>query len=159
VVQTRRNLTFRYADGQSPVYENFSLAIEPGERRIAQLGASYRAQLQGERIESEAQISRLTQELAKLRHRQGLSELRAPAHGVVKDLATHTPGAVLAPGTVLMTLVPEGEALVAEVWLANQDAGFVASGQIAKLKLAERTVLEYLLSPVQKVAHEAGRER
>jgi len=128
-----------------------------------------------------------------------------------------------------MTLVPEGEALVAEVWLANHDAGFVAHGQAAKLKiasfpfqrygmldarvarvsadsteragdaaakggsyayralleplahemrlgearhallpgmqltaeikLAERTVLEYLLSPVQKVASEAGRER
>jgi len=25
--------------------------------------------------------------------------------------------------------------------------------------LATRTVLEYLLSPIQKVAHEAGRER
>ena len=157
------------------------------------------------------------------------AELRAPADGVVKDLATQTSGAVLAPGTVLMTLVPDGEALVAEVWLANQDAGFVAGGQSAKLKLAsfpfqrygmldarvarvsadstertgeaaksggnyayraqlepatqqlrlgearhallpgmqvtaeiklaERTVLEYVLSPIQKVAAEAGRER
>jgi hemolysin D len=114
---------------------------------------------------------------------------------------------------------------VAEVWLANHDAGFIAAGQKAKLKLAsfpfqkygmveakvlrvsadasernaekgsyayraqlepqaaelrlgearhallpgmqltaeikldERTVLEYLLSPLRKVAHEAGRER
>jgi hypothetical protein len=29
----------------------------------------------------------------------------------------------------------------------------------AEIKLAERSVLEYLLSPVQKVASEAGRER
>ena len=29
----------------------------------------------------------------------------------------------------------------------------------AEIKLAERTVLEYLLSPVQKLAAEAGRER
>jgi HlyD family secretion protein len=29
----------------------------------------------------------------------------------------------------------------------------------AEIKLAERTVLEYLLSPVQKIASEAGRER
>ena len=129
-----------------------------------------------------------------------------------------------------MTMVPDGEALVAEVWLANQDAGFVAGGQSAKLKLAsfpfqrygmldarvarvsadsternsdgakpaggafayraqleplsqelrlgearhalrpgmqltaeiklaERTVLEYILSPVQKIVAEAGRER
>jgi hemolysin D len=205
-------------------------AIDQGERRIAQLAASYRAQLQGERVEAESQLARLQQELEKLSHRQRLAELRAPADGVVKDLATQTAGAVLAPGTVLMTLVPEGEALVAEVWLANQDAGFVSGGQSAKLKLAsfpfqrygmldarvarvsadstersgevartqvssyayraqlepltqelrlgearhallpgmqltaeiklaERTVLEYLLSPVQKVVAEAGRER
>jgi len=29
----------------------------------------------------------------------------------------------------------------------------------AEIKLAERTVLEYVLSPIQKVAAEAGRER
>ncbi|HUK05810.1 MAG TPA: HlyD family type I secretion periplasmic adaptor subunit [Burkholderiales bacterium] len=209
-------------------------AAEQGERRIAQLAAAYRAQLQAERAEAETQLARLEQELEKLEHRRRLAELRAPADGVVKDLATQTPGAVLAPGTVLMTLVPDGEALVAEVWLANQDAGFVAAGQSAKLKLAsfpfqrygmldatvarvsadasergaegakaadgaragsyayraqleplaqemrlgevrhallpgmqltaeirlsERSVLEYLLSPLQKLATEAGRER
>jgi HlyD family secretion protein len=209
--------------------EGARAAIEQGERRIAQIVAGYRAQLQAERVEADTQLARLEQELEKLSHRQRLAELRAPADGVVKDLATQTPGAVLAPGTVLMTLVPDGEALVAEVWLANQDAGFVAGGQSAKLKLAsfpfqrygmldatvarvsadsseradgaktstsayayrahlepltqelrlgearhallpgmqltaeiklaERTVLEYLLSPVQKVASEAGRER
>jgi HlyD family secretion protein len=208
--------------------EGARATIDQGERRIAQLDAARRAQLQGERGEAEAQLARLVQEREKLSHRQRLAELRAPADGVVKDLATQTPGAVLAPGTVLMTLVPEGETLVAEVWLANHDAGFVARGQPAKLKvasfpfqrygmlearvarvsadateragdaakrgsyayralleplaqevrlgearhallpgmqltaeikLAERTVLEYLLSPVQKVASEAGRER
>lgn len=218
--------------------EGARAAIDQGERRIAQINASYRAQLQAERVDAEAQLARLLQDLEKFNHRQRQAELRAPADGVVKDLATQTPGAVLAPGTVLMTLVPEGEALVAEVWLANQDAGFVASGQSAKLKLAsfpfqrygmldakvvrisadstersgdatraggvdgtrpssvayayraqlepmtqqlrlgearhallpgmqltaeiklaERTVLEYLLSPVQKLAAEAGRER
>jgi HlyD family secretion protein len=204
-------------------------AIEQGRRRIAQIAANYRAQLHGERVEAETQLARLGQELEKLNHRQNLAELRSPADGVVKDLATQTTGAVLSPGTVLMTLVPEGEALMAEVWLANQDAGFVTGGQSAKLKLAsfpfqrygmldakvdrvsadsterggdaakgggsyayraylepltqdlradgkrlallpgmqltaeikltERTVLEYILSPVQKVAVEAGRER
>ena len=209
--------------------ESARATIDQGERRAAQISADYRAQLQSERVEAEAQLARLTQELEKLGHRQGLAELRSPADGVVKDLATQTPGAVLSPGTVLLTLVPDGEALVAEVWLANQDAGFVAGGQRAKLKLAsfpfqrygmldarvarvsadstersgdgaksgaayayraqlepltqelrlgearhallpgmqltaeiklaERTVLEYLLSPVQKIAAEAGRER
>ena len=35
-----------------------------------------------------------------------------------------------------MTLVPEGDKLVAEVWVSNQDVGFVRPGQEAKLKLA-----------------------
>ena len=37
----------------------------------------------------------------------------------------------------------------------------LASGMqvFAEIKLGERTVLEYLLSPVQKAFHEAGRER
>lgn len=209
--------------------EGARATIDQGERRAAQIAAGYRAQLQGERVEAETQLARLLQELVKLNHRQRLAELRAPADGVVKDLATQTPGAVLSPGTVLMTMVPDGEALVAEVWLANQDAGFVAAGQSAKLKLAsfpfqrygmldarvarvsadsterggdaakgggayayraqleplaqelrlgearhallpgmqltaeiklaERTVLEYILSPVQKIVAEAGRER
>jgi len=210
--------------------EGARATMEQGARREAQIAAAYRAQLQSERVEAELQLARLEQELEKISHRQQLAELRAPADGLVKDLATQTRGAVLSPGTVLMTMVPDGEALVAEVWLANQDAGFVAGGQAAKLKLAsfpfqrygmldarvahisadstertggdgakgggayayraqlepltqelrlgearhallpgtqltaeiklaERTVLEYLLSPVQKVAAEAGRER
>jgi HlyD family secretion protein len=35
-----------------------------------------------------------------------------------------------------MTLVPEGDKLVAEVWVSNDDVGFVRPGQPAKLKLA-----------------------
>jgi membrane fusion protein, hemolysin D len=110
--------------------------IEQSERKIAQLGADYRRQLQAERVETAARLERLTQELAKLSHRQELLELRAPQAGIVKDLATHTAGTVAAPGTILMTLVPEGDRLVAEVWVSNQDVGFVRPGQGAKLKLA-----------------------
>jgi hemolysin D len=212
--------------------------IEQSERKIAQISADYRRQLQAERIETAAQVERLRQELAKLEHRSELLELRAPQAGTVKDLATHTVGTVAAPGTILMTLVPQGDTLVAEVWVGNQDVGFVHEGQKVKVKLAAfqfqkygmvegivrqvsadateapssntrsdalagrdrpmgplayrtlvelqeqqlmvdgaryelsagmqvsseinlgtRTILEYVLSPVQKAWHEAGRER
>jgi len=110
--------------------------IEQSQQKIAQITADYRRQLQTERVEVAAQLERATQELAKLEHRHGLLELRAPQAGVVKDLATHTAGTVAAPGTILMTLVPEGDKLVAEIWVSNQDVGFVRVGQPAKLKLA-----------------------
>jgi HlyD family secretion protein len=81
-----------------------------------------------------------------------LLELRAPQAGAVKDLATHTIGTVAAPGTILMTLVPEGDRLVAEVWLSNQDVGFVHTGQNAKVKLAAFQFQKYGMVE-GKVAH------
>jgi HlyD family secretion protein len=110
--------------------------IGQSEQKIAQITADYRRQLQTERIDVAAQLERASQERAKLAHRQGLLELKAPQAGIVKDLATHTAGTVVAPGTILMTLVPEGDTLVAEVWVSNQDVGFIRPGQEAKLKLA-----------------------
>ena len=110
--------------------------IEQSERKIAQIGADYRRQLQTERVDVAAQLEKAAQELAKQAHRQVLLELRAPQDGIVKDLATHTAGTVASPGTILMTLVPEADKLVAEVWISNDDVGFVRQGQEAKLKLA-----------------------
>jgi hemolysin D len=110
--------------------------IAQSERRLAQIAADYRRQLQTERVEVASQLERARQELAKVAHRHGLLELKAPADGVVKDLATHTAGTVAAPGTILMTLVPRDERMVAEVWVGNHDVGFVRSGQPAKVKLA-----------------------
>jgi len=212
--------------------------IAQSEKRLAQIGADYRRGLQAERAEAAPQAERLREELAKQQHRHGLLELRAPHGGTVKDLATHTPGTVVAPGTILMTIVPLGEKLRAEVWVSNDDIGFVHVAQRAKIKLAsfqfqkygmvqgsvaqvsadsteapnpntrsgslagrdrpvgalafrtlvdleqqqlesdgqryplapgmqvmaeihlgDRTVLEYLLSPVRRAFHEAGRER
>jgi len=206
--------------------------IAQSEKRIAQITSNYRQQLQNERVETGALYHKLQQDWDKQQHRHSLLELKAPQAGIVKDLATHTPGTVVAPGTILLTLVPHNEPLVAEVWVDNIDAGFVQAEQKARIKLAAypfqkygmlhgvvkqvsadaqekpesgnqafksvqqaayralinlgsshlesqgrqlrlvpgmqvnaeihlgtRSVLEYLLSPVQKVAHEAGRER
>ena len=51
---------------------------------------------------------------------------------MLMDLATHSIGTVVQPGTVLLTLVPEHETLRAEVWLSNEDIGFVKKGQKAR---------------------------
>jgi HlyD family secretion protein len=78
----------------------------------------------------------LQQELLKQTHKVELLELKAPQAGVVKDVATHTVGTVVSPGTVLLSVVPENEPLVAEVRIKNDDVGFVFPQQAVKLKLA-----------------------
>jgi len=104
--------------------------------RLAQVTTAYRSALQDERVEAETQLRRLEAEAARLAHRRGWLELKAPQAGVVKDLVTHTEGTVVNPGTILLTLVPEGAPLLAEVRVRNDDIGFVRVGQPVRLKLA-----------------------
>jgi HlyD family secretion protein len=117
--------------------------IEQSRHKIAQITADYRRSLEAERVDVAAQLEKARQELAKHEHRTQLLELRAPADGTVKDLATHTIGTVAAPGTILMTLVPAGGRLVAEVWVGNDDIGFVHAGRPVKLKLAPYPFQKY----------------
>lgn len=116
--------------------ESLRAGIAQSERRVAQLLSTYRRDLQDERSQVQAELDRLLQDSARLSVRQSQLELRAPAAGVVKELATHTAGTVVQPGTVLMTIVPTGEAVQAEVWIDQIDAGFVEERMPVELKVA-----------------------
>ncbi len=131
----KRAETEQDLESQTHVIAGLRAAIDQARRRLAQKDSQRREQLTAERLETAAEIRRLEGELAKQAVRSGLLELRAPADGVVKELATHTEGAVLGPGTTLMTIIPAGEALQAEVWIGNQDAGFVHEGQPVRVKV------------------------
>ncbi len=221
--------------GQAHTIEAARASIQQSRERIAQIESTYRQELYRERVETLARYQTMIQEWEKQAHKNELLELKAPQQGVIKDLATHTEGDVLQPGTVLMTIVPANEPLRAEVWVDNRDRGFVHEGQNVRVKVApypfqkygmveglvknvsadasesqrsagpdaqnaaatpayqfrtvvelksqaleadgvrhklmpgmqvdaeislgQRTVMEYLLSPVRKAFHEAGRER
>jgi HlyD family secretion protein len=230
-------------DAQQSTVAALSATIAAQQKKISQLHSSYKSELQKELADTRARIGQLQPNLDKTLYKEGLMELRAPQDGIVKDIATTTIGAVVQPGTVVLTLVPKGEMLFADVNVKNEDVGFVRVGQSAQVKLAaypfqkygmmtgkvihvsadatetnrpaansnasssqsdtanpaasiatykariqldqqtlkdaqgrqqaltpgmqivaeinqgQRTVLEYLLSPVQKVVQEAGRER
>jgi HlyD family secretion protein len=122
---------------------SLTAAIAQAQERTAQITSNYRSQLLNERVQAEGEYRKLVQDSAKQEHRQGLLELKAPQDGLVKDLSTHTLGSVVQPGTVLMTLVPANEALVAEVWVTNLDAGSVQEKQPVKVKLAAYPFQQY----------------
>lgn len=145
---------------QEAVIESADATIAQQRSRIAQITADYRRQLQGERVDVAMQLERSSQELAKQSHRHAFLELRAPADGQVKDLATHTIGTVVSPGTILMTLVPKDEVLRAEVWVRNDDIGFVRERQSVKLKVAAFTFQKYgmLEGTVAQVSADAAAE-
>lgn len=128
---------------QLHVIESARASTLQSEKKLAQIETDYRRQLHAERNETQAAVDKLGQEIAKQTHRKSLLELKAPQDGTVKDLATHTAGTVVQPGTVMLTLVPQDENLRAEVWVSNEDIGFVHPGQKVKLKFAAFSFQKY----------------
>lgn len=128
---------------QESTVASLKSTITASEKKLAQITSNYRSELQNERVETESQFRKLREELEKIEHKSGLLALRAPQRGVIKDLATHTVGTVVSPGTVLMSLVPHDEPLQAEVLVKNEDVGFVHVDQRVKLKLAAYPFQKY----------------
>ena len=128
---------------QEATAASLDAAVAAAQKQAAELTSKYRSDLQNERIDAEGQYRKIEQDMVKQVHKTGLLELKAPQSGVVKDLATHTAGTVVSPGTVLLSLVPENESLVAEVMVKNDDVGFVYPHQKVKIKLAAYPFQQY----------------
>ena len=121
---------------QQSTVQGLAAAVNEADQQVKQTRSKYRSDLDNERVEAQGEFQKLTQDMAKQAHRSSLLELKSPQTGIVKDLATHTIGTVVSTGTVLLSVVPEAEPLVAEVLIRNDDVGFVHPHQQVKIKLA-----------------------
>jgi hemolysin D len=128
---------------QESTVQGLSAAVSGAEQQVRQTRSKYRSDLENERVDANGEYQKLQQDLAKQTHRSSLLELKAPQAGIVKDLATHTVGTVVATGTVLLSIVPEQEPLLAEVLIRNDDVGFVHTHQKVKIKLAAYPFQKY----------------
>jgi hemolysin D len=128
---------------QESTVQGLSAAVSVADQEVRQTRSKYLSDLENERVDASGEYQKLQQDLAKQTHRSSLLELKAPQAGIVKDLATHTIGTVVSPGTVLLSIVPEREPLVAEVLIRNDDVGFVHPHQIVKIKLAAYPFQKY----------------
>lgn len=128
---------------QQSTVASLDAAVNQARKQLDQIASKYRSDLQNERVDAGGQHRKLEQDWLKQEHKTGLLELKAPQSGVVKDIATHTIGTVVSPGTVLLTIVPEHEPLVAEIMIRNEDVGFVYVHQHVKVKLAAYPFDEY----------------
>ncbi|MGD9842888.1 MAG: HlyD family type I secretion periplasmic adaptor subunit, partial [Steroidobacteraceae bacterium] len=123
-------------EAQRATVSSLEATVTEASKTLAQLKSAYESDLHTLRMQAISQISQLEQQHTKVQFQQTNLELKAPQAGIVKELATTTIGAVVQPGTVLVSLVPQNEPLLAEVLIDNQDIGFVKPGQEVRLKLA-----------------------
>jgi hemolysin D len=143
---------------QSALAESLRASVEQSQRRLTQITSNWRQSLLDERMVAKSEYLKTKGTLEQRRTRHGLLELRAPRAGRVQELATHTVGSVVGPGSVVVTLVPRDQPLRAEVWVSNRDIGFVREGQRARLKLTAFQFQKYGLvdGVVRKVSPDAS---
>ena len=96
----------------------------------------------GLKLEQNSQIAALVNEEAvvsenikKLRNQLERTKITAPVDGVVSDLRYRSPGSVIAPGAVVLSVVPSQATNLVEARVASADIGFVKAGQGVDVKL------------------------
>ena len=110
-----------------------ALAAAESELEEARLLRLEEARIELAAVETE--LSELGERLRKFEDTLDRTTIRAPVAGTVKEMAVATVGGVLKPGETVLTIVPEGDALIVEARLAPHEAGYVKSGQRAVIRL------------------------
>jgi HlyD family type I secretion membrane fusion protein len=72
-------------------------------------------------------------------------EVRAPVRGIIVKLHYNTPGGVVAPGSVILDLLPLNDELVIEARVNPSDITYIKEGQAALVRL---TALNHRLTPM-----------
>lgn len=165
---------FDYLDARNKV-DSLKKEIIAQTQEIEQARQAYQAaQKNATRLESERQSEILTQidkqqqELtdldsklsqAKEQHKQ--STLRAAVTGTVYNIKVSKTGATVQPGDEMLSIVPDGEELILEAKVQNQDIGFVQTGMKVKIKLATFPYQEFGMveGTISKVSPNAVNEQ
>jgi hemolysin D len=129
-VELERDLSVqqaRLAEAQSTLAES--------EQTRAAFKAETQRLLNDRHAVATPKLQQLTQEGSKAAQRERQTQLTAPVAGVIQQLAIHSVGGVVTPAQPLMIVVPDSLDVTAEISIANQDIGFVNTGQIAEVKL------------------------
>jgi HlyD family secretion protein len=102
--------------------------------RLMSVDQTSRTELQKEIVSVEAKLGELEQRALQLTHRLERTVVKAPESGTIYDLQAHTVGGVVAPGQVIMAIVPKDSKLDVHVKVAPTDIDRIFVGQTARMR-------------------------
>jgi membrane fusion protein, type I secretion system len=119
--------------------------ISRAEQQIAELKSAARRTSIEELRETETELDDVREQISASRDVADRTQIRAPQRGIVVRVNYHTTGAVVAPGAVILELLPVDDQLVIEGRIKPSDISHVQNGQSALVRL---TALNKRLTPV-----------
>lgn len=94
-----------------------------------------KAELNQQLVSARDERTDTEQTLAKARKLSDLTQIRAPADGVVLEVSERSVGSVLKEAETLLTLVPDAATLFVQTQVSSSDVGYVKKGDLVRLKL------------------------
>ena len=120
----------RYANALATTRTDLLTRISQNRQRISEIDS----QLNKVIVENEKRIAEINSQLEQAKLNLQYQELRAPYDGMVFDLQAKGPGFVASTSEPILKIVPT-DALVAEVYITNQDIGFVREGMPVDVRI------------------------
>jgi HlyD family secretion protein len=95
----------------------------------------WRRQLMEDLVAKKAEAARLGEAIVKAARLRDLVQIIAPGDGVVLEVAKRSVGSVLREAEPLITIVPSGAPLIAEVMITSADIGYTRIGNEVMVKV------------------------
>ncbi|MBD2353098.1 HlyD family efflux transporter periplasmic adaptor subunit [Tolypothrix sp. FACHB-123] len=137
LVQEQERLKLAIAQGQKKLENAIALSkedllskIADNEKRIADIDS----QLTKVIIENKKKIQEINSEISELQVNMKYQELRAANDGIIFDLKPRSSGYVYNSSETILKIVPP-ENLVAQVYITNNDIGFVKAGMPVDVRI------------------------
>lgn len=108
--------------------------IAETELQILQIDADQSSQVSDQLRQAESDTGQFSERLVAAEDDLKRIDIRAPQAGIVDQLSVHAEGAVISPAEAILQIVPDKDALVAELKLAPQDIDQISVGQPVSLR-------------------------
>lgn len=137
LLRAERELATVQADHARAVgrLETVRSAIEEARKQLTELVSVGREDAMSRLGAVTSELAEVEENLNRARDKVSRLMVRSPMDGVVKGLAVNHSGEVIAPGQLLMEIIPEDGELQVESRIATKDVGAVAVGQTVRVKV------------------------
>lgn len=108
--------------------------LASAKAELASFQAEWRRAIDEEMVEAELQLVVIRERLARAEYLLSVDCMKAPCRAMVHEIAPYQEGSAVREAESLVTLIPMGEALKAEVSVLPKDVGMIKAGDIAHVK-------------------------
>ncbi|AYG68611.1 MULTISPECIES: HlyD family type I secretion periplasmic adaptor subunit [unclassified Rhizobium] len=102
--------------------------------QILQIDADHSSEVSDQLRQAESDGGQFSERLIAAEDDLKRIDLKAPQAGIVDQLSIHAEGAVISPAEAILQIVPDKDALVAELKLSPQDIDQISVGQAVSLR-------------------------